>query len=106
MDNEEIIIIDGVEYHFKLKSQRIAELEKIYGKNIFLIFEDLSFGSICKILESSLIKPEGMSGYDLMDKLLTKYSLLEISNDILKNIAVKSGLLKKVDVEDDGQSKN
>jgi len=101
MDNEEIIVIDGVEYHFKLKSQKIVELEKLYGKNIFSIFEEMSFGTVLKVLEASLVSPAGMDGYELMDKLLTKYTIIELAQEVLKNIAVKSGLLKKSDVEDD-----
>jgi hypothetical protein len=100
MDNEEIITIDGVEYHFKLKSQKIVELEKVYGKNIFQIFEDMSFGTILKVLEASLVSPAGMDGYELMDKMLTKYTILELAQSVLKNIAVKSGLLRKSDVSD------
>ena len=99
MDNEEIIVIDGVEYHFKLKSQKIVELEKVYGKNIFSIFEDMSFGTVLKVLEASLVSPAGIDGYALMDKLLTKYTIIELAQDVLKSIAVKSGLLKKSDVE-------
>lgn len=98
MDNEEIITIDGVDYHFKLKSQKIVELEKLYGKNIFSIFEDMSFGMVMKVLEASLISPTGIDSYELMDKLLTKYSLIELAGTVLQNIAVKSGLLKKSDM--------
>ena len=32
MDNEYVLIINDVEYHFRLKSQKIVNLEKIYGK--------------------------------------------------------------------------
>lgn len=106
MDNEEIITIDGVEYHFKLKSQKIVELEKVFGKNIFSIFEDMSFGTVLKVLEASLVSPSGIDGYELMDRLLTKYSILELAQDVLKNIAVKSGLLKKSDIEDKNNLKN
>lgn len=104
MDNEEILIVNDVEYHFKLKSQKIVELEKMYGKNIFSIFEDMSFGSVLKILEASLISPSGLDGYELMDRLLQKYTVLELAQDVLKNIAVKSGLLKKSEIEDETES--
>ncbi len=97
MDNEVIIKIGDVEYHFKLKSQKIVELEKAYGKNIFELVRDLSFASITDFIGASLISPV-MSKYDLMDNLLTQYSLEEISNDVMYQIAVKSGLIKEQDL--------
>ena len=107
MDNEVILKIGEVEYHFKLKSQKIVELEKIYGKNIFSIFEDMSFGTVLKLLEASLISPEGLSGYELMDKLLEKYSIIELAQNVLKDIALKSGLLKKSELaQDETELKN
>lgn len=106
MDNEEILLVNGVEYHFKLKSQKIVELEKVYGKNIFSILEDMSFGMVAKVLKASLISPIDIDEFELMDKLLEKYTIIELAQDVLKNIAVKSGLLKKSDVEEDNNSKN
>lgn len=112
MDNEEIIIVDRInengekttiEYHFKLKSQSIVELEKMFGKNIFEIFESLSFTSIQTILHKCLIQPKGTDANTMMDDVLTKYSLLELGGNVLKNIAVKSGLLKKNDVENEAK---
>lgn len=109
MDNEEIVLINDVEYHFKLKSESIVALEKIYGKNIFSIFEDMSFTTIRTILSHCLISPKVADANELMDTLLTKYTLLEMPTILLKNIAVKSGLLKKEDAEEteiDGDLKN
>lgn len=99
MDNEEIVKIDDVEYHFKLKSQSIVELEKVLGKNIFEIFADMSFTSMRKILSTCLISPEGIDADTLMDILLKKYTLLEMANDLIRQIAVKSGLVKQENVE-------
>ena len=58
MDNEVIIQIGEVEYHFKLKSQKIVELEKLLGKNIFDIFSDMSFTSLRLILSKCCLAPE------------------------------------------------
>lgn len=99
MDNEEIVKIDDVEYHFKLKSQSIVELEKVLGKNIFEIFADMSFTSMRKILSTCLISPTDITPDDLMDVLIKKYTLLEIANDLIRNIAIKSGLVKQENVE-------
>lgn len=109
MDNEEILKIGEVEYHFKLSSKEVVRLEKLYGKNIFAIFEDLSFGSITEILAASLVEPKNIDKYDLMDTLLTQFSIIELGRDFLQKIAVKSGLLKKTDIteeEENTDSKN
>ena len=97
MDNEEIVKIGEVELHFKLKSQSIVELETLFGKNIFEIFEDLSFTNIRTILSKCLISPEKMDENELMDTLLQKYTLIEMASTLLKDIAVKSGLMRKQD---------
>ena len=55
MDNELIINIGDKVLKFKLKSQAIVTLEKTYGKNIFEIFQDLSFTSIQNIFWESLL---------------------------------------------------
>lgn len=100
MDNEEIVKVGEVELHFKLKSQIIVELEKLFGKNIFEIFEDLSFTNIRTILSKCLISPENMDADKLMDTLLQKYTLIEMASTLLKDIAVKSGLLRKENTEE------
>lgn len=101
MDNEVIIIIDDKELHFKLKSQIIVTLEKVFGKNIFEIFQGLSFTSMERIIWESLVDKTGFKdANELMDLLLTKYSLIDLSNDILQEIAVKSGIVKKSDLDD------
>lgn len=100
MDNEEIVKIGEVELHFKLKSQTIVELESLFGKNIFEIFEDLSFTNVRTILSKCLISPEKMDANELMDMILQKYTLIEIASVLLKEIAVKSGLLRKENVEE------
>lgn len=105
MDNEEILVIDGEEFHFKLPSREVVRLEKLYKKNIFEIFESLSFTTIADILEAALVSPKGMDKFDMMDKLLTKYTIIELGQDVLQKIAVKSGLLRVKDLEDnDGEA--
>lgn len=111
MDNEYVVKIgegeNEIEFHFRLKSQKIIGLEKAYGKNIFEIVQDLSFASITDFIGASLISPV-MDKFELMDKLLENFSLQEISETIMTNIAVKSGLIKQKDIDDAvaEQSKN
>lgn len=101
MDNEEIVKInDELTYHFKLKSQVIVELEDTFGKNIFEIFEDLSFKNMRTILSKCCISPEKVDANELMDNLLTKFTLIEMASTLLKDIAVKSGLLRKEDADE------
>lgn len=101
MDNELIITIGDKELHFKLKSQVIVTLEKVYGKNIFEIFQDLSFTSMQRIFWEALSNKElATNADDVMDLLLTKYTLVELGNDLLQQLAVKSGILKPQDVNE------
>ena len=106
MDNEEIVKINELVFRFKLKSQSIVTLEKIFGKNIFEAFRDLSFTNIQTILYECLINKDelGIDKNEMMDLLLTKYSLLEIPDGLMTDIAVKSGLLKQEEVNDAEQS--
>lgn len=102
MDNEVIITIDKMELHFKLKSQVIVTLEKVFGKNIFEIFQSLSFTSLQRVLWESLVdKTQFANADELMDLLLTKYDMLSLGNDILQEIAVKSGIIKKSDIDEE-----
>ena len=105
MDNELIINIGDKILRFKLKSQIIILLEKVYGKNIFEIFQDLSFTSISRIFWESLVdKTEFMDANELMDLLLTEKSLIELGNNELQQLAVKSGILKTSDLESKDES--
>lgn len=99
MDNEVVVKIGEVEYHFKLKSQKIVGLEKAYGKNIFELVQNLSFQVIADFLGASCISPEKVDKYELMDELLSIYSLQEISEKLMMEIAVKSGLIKQEDLD-------
>lgn len=99
MNNELIIIINGKELRFKLKSSAIVLLEKVYGKNIFEIFQDLSFTSIERIFWEALINKDGYTMDTMMDLLLESKSLIELGNDELQELAVKSGILKAKDLE-------
>ena len=101
MDNELLVVIDEKELRFKLKSQVIVLLEKLYGKNIFEIFQDLSFTSMQRIFWESLSNKDIVQNADnLMDTLLTKYTLIELGNDLLQQLAVKSGILKAKDIDE------
>ena len=101
MDNELLVVINEKELRFKLKSQVIVLLEKLYGKNIFEIFQDLSFTSMQRIFWESLSNKDVVQDADnLMDTLLTKYTLIELGNDLLQQLAVKSGILKAKDMDE------
>lgn len=101
MDNELVIVIGDITLRFKLKSQVIVLLEKVYGKNIFEIFQDLSFTSMQRIFWESLMNKEVVTDMNgLMDKLLEKYTLIEMGNDLLQELAVKSGILRNKEKED------
>lgn len=105
MDNELVIKIGDKVVRLKLKSQAIIMLEKIYGKNIFEIFRDLSVTTMADIFYTSLMNkdelPDIKKREDLLDLLLEQYTLLELSEDILNELAVKSGILKQSDIEED-----
>lgn len=108
MDNELILVIGDKELHFKLKSQKIVALEKLYGKNIFDIFQNLSFTTMQRILWESLINKNDVDGgdYGMMDLLLTKYDLVELGGDVMQKLAVTSGLLKASAFTDTDNPKN
>lgn len=104
MDNELVIKIGDKVVRLKLKSQAIILLEKIYGKNIFEIFRDLSVTTLADVFYVSLVNKEELTDVkkkeDLMDLLLEQYSLIELGDDILNQLAVKSGILKQSDLEE------
>ena len=101
MDNELLVVINEKELRFKLKSQVIVLLEKLYGKNIFEIFQDLSFTSMQRIFWESLSNKDVVQdANNLIDTLLTKYTLIELGNDLLQQLAVKSGILKAKDMDE------
>lgn len=101
MDNEVIITIGDKELHFKLKSQVIVTLEKIFSKNIFEIFQTLSFTSIQRVFWECLCdKTQFNNANEMMDVLLEKYDLIELGNTVLQDIAVKSGIIKRTETEE------
>ena len=96
MDNEVIIVVGGKELHFKLKSQVIVTLEKVYEKNIFEIFQMLSFTSIQRIFWESLMNKDVVANAnEMMDLLLTQMDLVTLGNTKLQELAVKSGIIKQ-----------
>lgn len=105
MDNELVIQIGDKVVRLKLKSQSIILLEKIYDKNIFELFRNLSFTVMSDIFYTSLINKHELQDIkkkeDLMDLLLEKYSLLELGDSVLNDLAVKSGILKQSDIEEE-----
>ena len=74
-------------------------MEKVYGKNIFEIFQDLSFTSMQRIFWEALINKEDVADMnDMMDQLLSVKSLLEMGETELQELAVKSGILKAEEI--------
>ena len=101
MDNELLVVINEKELRFKLKSQVIVLLEKLYGKNICEMCQDVSFTSMQRIFWESLSNKDVVQdANNLMDTLLTKYTLIELGNDLLQQLAVKSGILKAKDMDE------
>ena len=102
MDNELIVKIGDKELRFKLKSQTIVLLEKIFGRNIFEIFQTLSFTSIQRVFWESLINQKDVEDMnEMMDILLQKYGLMELGNNLLQELAVKSGIIKASDISEE-----
>ena len=102
MDNEIIVKIGDKELRFKLKSQTIVLLEKVFGKNIFEIFQMLSFTTIQRVFFESLVNRDAVKDdNEMMDMLLQKYDLIELGNDLLQELAVKSGIIKASDMEEE-----
>lgn len=99
MDNELVILCGDKELRFKLRSAAIVLLEKVYGRNIFEIFQDLSFASIQRIFWEALIDKSGYTMDTMMDELMEYKSLIELGNEELQQLAVKSGILKASDLE-------
>lgn len=102
MDNEVIIKIGDKELHFKLKSQVIVTLEKVFGKNIFEIFQGLSFTSMERVFWESLVDKTMFENADeMMDLLLSEHTLMDLSGGLLQDIAIKSGIIKKTDIDEE-----
>lgn len=105
MDNEVIVKIGDKELHFKLKSQVIVTLEKVFAKNIFEIFQTLSFTSIQRVFWECLTNKTMFEDANaMMDVLLQQYDLIELGNDVLQQIAVKSGIIKPAELDNDNES--
>lgn len=101
MNNEMIIIVNDKEFHFKLKSQAVVTLEKIFEKNIFEIFQTLSFTTIQRIFWEALINKDIVKdANDMMDYLLIECDLVELGNTKLQELAVISGIIKQKDVDE------
>lgn len=102
MNNEIIVQIGDKELRFKLESQTIVLLEKVFGKNIFEIFQTLSFTSIQRVFWESLRNKELVKdANEMMDILLQKYGLIDIGEDLLQQLAVTSGIIKASDIAEE-----
>lgn len=97
MNNELVKEINGKEYHFKFSTKKCIDLEKITGKSIFELFQDMSMANIARLLKSSCVEPKDMDEYDLLDEVKAGSSLQNVMFDIIMETAVISGLITRAD---------
>lgn len=97
MDNELVKEIKGTTYHFKLKSKKIIDLEKITGKNIMQILQDASMSNLARIIKYACL--EECNEYDILDSLLEELSYEKLIIDFILEIAVVSGIITKSDLD-------
>lgn len=97
MNNELIKEINGKEYHFKFKSKKCIDLEKITGKQFLEILQDTSMANIARLLKASCISPENVDEFELIDELMNGSSLEEIMFNIIYETACLSGIITRDD---------
>lgn len=97
MDNELIKEIKGVEYHFKFKSKKLVDLEKVTGKSILDLLQDMSMQNIARLLKYACL--DTVDEYDLLDNLLETMTYEKIVTEIILETCVVSGLISKQDLE-------
>lgn len=97
MNNELVKELNGKTYHFKLKSKKLIDLEKVSGKSIIDLLQDTSISNIARILKYSCI--EEVDEFELLDMLLETMTLEKIITDVILEICVVSGIISKTDKE-------
>lgn len=110
MNNELIKEIKGKEYHFKFKSKKLIDLEKLTGKTIIDLLQTVSLSNIALLLKYSCL--DEIDEYELLDNLLDEMTIEKIITDVILETCVISGIISKTDLEkiktskDNGDSKN
>lgn len=95
MNNELIKEYNGVEYHFKFKSKKCIDLEKLTGKRFIDLLQDISMGNIAMLLKAAVVEPVNFDVNDLLDNLLEDLSLEKVMLDVIYETAVISGIISK-----------
>lgn len=95
MNNELIKVYDGVEYHFKFKSKKCIDLEKMTGKKFIELLQDISMSNVLLLLKAAVVEPVNFDANDLFDNLLEEYSLENVMLDVIYETAVISGIISK-----------
>lgn len=96
MDNELIKEIKGVTYHFKFKSKKLVDLEKLTGKSIIELLQDVSMQNIARLLKYACL--EQIDEYELLDNLLEEMTYEEIISKVILETCAVSGLISKTDL--------
>ena len=97
MNNEFIKEIKGKEYHFKFKSKKLVDLEKITGKTIVDLLHEMNFTNLSRILKYSCL--EEIDEYELLDSLLEELSLEEVVIQVILPILKVSGIISQKDLD-------
>lgn len=98
MNNELIKEVKGKTYHFKFKSKKIVDLEKITGKSILEVLQDTSFSNVARLLKYSCI--EEINEFELLDDLLEEMTYEEVIMNVIIETCVVSGLISKKQADD------
>lgn len=98
MQNELIKEIKGKTYHFKFKSKRLVDLEKLTGKSIIDLLQDMSMSNIARLLKYGCI--EDVDEYQLLDDILEEITYEDVVTKIILETCVVSGIISKTQLDD------
>lgn len=93
MNNELIKEIKGKEYHFKFKSKKLTDLEKITNKNILELLQDTSISNVCRLLKYACL--DDIDEYELLDNLLEEMTYEKVIFDIIIETCIVSGIISR-----------
>lgn len=93
MNNELIKEIKGKEYHFKFKSKRLTDLEKLTGKSIIELLQDTSISNVCRLLKYACL--DEIDEYELLDELLSEMTYEKVIMDIIIETCIVSGIISR-----------
>lgn len=97
MNNELIKIIGDKEYHFKFKSKKCIDLEKVTGKQFLELLQDVSMQNMARLLKAACVSPDNVDEYTILDGLMETSSLEKIMLDIIYETAAISGIISRAD---------